>query len=129
LAAKTSYRKPKASEAELREKREHARVEEEQRQRFLATQDLQAEPSKPLQPPIMLIDAYNIMHIDLPSFMLTSESWDFARGELERRVLRYAEAAGVHCVIVYDALGRCKQKNKMNRYRIGISNSHLSFLR
>ena len=80
----------------------------------LARLDLASEDLQPLQPPVLLIDAYNIINQDatMKAFMRQQvggsarEGPAFARAELERRVQRYAEAAGVNCTIVYDALGR-----------------------
>ncbi len=65
----------------------------------LSKHDLRA-PMRPKQPPVMLIDAYNIMNSDpeLKAYMQGSGNLSFARAELEQRVLRYAQASGTHVV-------------------------------
>ena len=104
---RTSYRKRGISDEEWREKRKQERKEEEARMRALSKHNLR-EAMRPRMPPIMLIDAYNIIHLDPDLQALTQSGGDqitFARAELEKRVQLYARAAGVQCQIVYDAIG------------------------
>lgn len=104
---RTSYRKRGTSDEEWREKRKHEREEEEAQLRALAKLNLK-EAMRPRTPPIMLIDAYNIIHMDPDLQALMQSGGDqltFARAELEKRVQIYARVSGVQCQIVYDAIG------------------------
>jgi predicted RNA-binding protein with PIN domain len=59
-------------------------------------------------PPVMLIDAYNIINQDtvMKGYMHGQQGPRFARAELEDRVRKYAAATGCHCIVVYDAMGQ-----------------------
>ena len=61
---RTAFRRKGVSEEEWRERRQQERQQEEEQRRALAKFDLKGEVSKPLQRPVMLIDAYNLIHAD-----------------------------------------------------------------
>lgn len=111
-----AYRKKSLTDEEwkvkrAREREETARFEEEVLHGGgLAPLLPSPSSASPRMPKVLLVDGYNILHtcpqlrLLLPGVRPATDL-AFARGELERRVMAYAAAAGVDVLVVYDAMG------------------------
>ncbi|GFH09714.1 uncharacterized protein HaLaN_04906 [Haematococcus lacustris] len=62
------------------------------------------------EPPVMLVDAYNVLHGDPELKRSLVHNADHGRGMLQQWVEEFAQAARIHCWLVYDALGSSRHE-------------------
>uniref|UniRef100_A0A7S3R5C6 NYN domain-containing protein n=2 Tax=Dunaliella tertiolecta TaxID=3047 RepID=A0A7S3R5C6_DUNTE len=99
-ATRTAYRRP-SSKDKVASIKAAKKIEYQEQLRRLASPGPKVVPKKP---PVMLIDAYNCLFHDTNLVEWLYKEPDFARGELEKRVAAYADAANIKCQLIYDAM-------------------------